>query len=137
MAKKSLNAIAKSKGGRPPGLAGVTKRNIRLVQQLFQEHGQEALDTMLTIMRDDTADNAVRLKAANDILNRGFGTPVNTQVVEKISSEEAGSPVSQSAISSAKTEDLVALMGALGRYLEHEQATIDVTPPMPDGYPKG
>jgi hypothetical protein len=95
---------------------------------MFQEHGQEALDTMLVIMRDESADKAVRLKAANDILNRGFGTPVSTQIVEKIITDERQSPISPAAISAAGTSELMALADALGRFVSQEALTLDVTP---------
>jgi len=116
------------KVGRPLGQQGPTRRNIRKVQEMFQEHGQEALDTMLVIMRDESADKAVRLKAANDILNRGFGTPVSTQIVEKIITDERQSPISPAAISAAGTSELMALADALGRFVSQEALTLDVTP---------
>ncbi len=117
-----------AKVGRPRGQQGPTRRNIRKVQEMFQEHGQEALETMLTIMRDKTADKAVRLKAANDILNRGYGTPVSTQIVEKIITDERQSPISAGAISAAGTEELAALADVLGRFISTEALTLDITP---------
>lgn len=128
MAKESLLAAAKKKGGRPPGMTNVTQRNIRHVQKLFQEHAQEALETMLMIMRDEGADASVRLKASNDILNRGFGTPVSTQVVMQLTEGEEKPLVNAQQIGVASTEDLQAVLATLSRYLEAEAKMVDVTP---------
>jgi len=136
MGKESLISQAKKKGGRPPGLASVTQRNVRYVQKMFQEHAQEAMETMLEIMRDEEADHAVRLKASNDILNRGFGTPVSTQVIMQLDEKDKGSAVSGAQIGQASTDELQSVLATLQRYLEAESKTVDVTPVMPDGYPE-
>ena len=137
MAKESLHAAVKKKPGRPPGLTHVTQRNVRYVQKLFQEHAQEAMDVMLGIMRDDEADHAVKLKAANDILNRGFGTPVSTQVIMQLDEKDQVSPVSGAQIGVASTDELQSVLSTLQRFLESESKTVDVTPVvMPEGYPK-
>lgn len=41
----------------------------------FRQAGQEALDILLAVMRDDTARNADRIKCAEIILDRGYGKP--------------------------------------------------------------
>ena len=132
---KALIDKAKSKGGRPPGKAGVTMRNIRMVQKLYAEHAQEALDTYLEVMRDPDTDAAVRIRAAKDITDRAFGTPVSTQIVEKTITDERSSPVSESAISDAGTSELLKLAQALSRYVEDRDNIVDVTPELPDNYP--
>ena len=134
----SLIEQVKRKPGRPPGTGGptaVTRRNIHAAQKLFQAHAQEALETMVGIMRDTVVDPAVRLKASNDILNRAYGTPVSVQVQEKIITDERQSPISTGAISTAATAELEQLAAVLARFIEAERATIDVTPVMPEGYP--
>ena len=132
---KKAMAAAKSKGGRPPGPATTTRRNVLAAQRMFQGFAKEALDTMVAIMRDEDADIAVRLKASNDILNRAYGTPVSVQVQEKIITDERESPISTGAISTAGTRDLEQLAATLARFIEAERATIDVTPAMPPEYP--
>lgn len=129
------NEAAKKKPGRPPGPSSVTRRNVMLAQKLFQEYAEEARDTIVSIMRDEDNDPTVRLKAANDCLSRGFGTPVSVSVQEKIVSDETGSPVSGQAISQAGTSELMALAQALSKYVEDNQNTIDITPSMPPEYP--
>ena len=136
MGKESLLAQAKRKGGRPPGMSNVTQRNIRHVQKLFQEHAEEALETMLGIMRDEEADPAVRLKASNDILNRGFGTPVSTQVIMQLNESESKTPVNPAQIGRASTEELQAVLATLQNFLESESKMVDVTPVMPENYPE-
>ena len=111
-------------------------RNIRMVQKLYAEHAQEALDTYLEVMRDPDVEPAVRIKAAKDITDRAFGTPVSTQVVEKTITDERNSPISTGAISAAGTSELLQLAQALSRYVEDKENTIDVTPEMPQGYPE-
>jgi len=102
---------------------------------MFQKYAEEAMLTMVEIMRDENADHAVRLKAANDIQNRAYGTPVNTQVQHKIIEDEKGSPVSTEAISSSGTKDLEMLAQTLARFIEQEKNTIEVNPQMPEEYP--
>jgi hypothetical protein len=126
---------AKKRPGRPPGPSSVTRRNVYAAQKLFQSHAQEALETMVGIMRDVEVDPAIRLKASNDILNRAYGTPVSVQVQEKIITDERQSPISTGAISTAATAELEQLAAVLARFIESERATIDVTPVMPDNYP--
>jgi len=123
------------KRGRPPGPAGTTRRNVLAAQRLFQEYAQEALDTMVSIMRDPDADDAVRLKASNDVLSRAYGTPVSVSVQHQIQERESGSPISAGAISSAGTAELMKLAAALSKYVEDQGNIIDVTPEMPESYP--
>ena len=132
--KAADEAVAK-KRGRPPGPAGTTRRNVMAAQKMFQQYAEEAMMTMVEIMRDEEADHAVRLKAANDIQNRAYGTPVSTQVQHKIIEDETGSPVDAKAISAAGTKELAQLAAALSRYVEDEKNTIDVTPDLPSNYP--
>jgi len=136
---KAVQEDAKRKPGRPPGTGGpqaVTRRNVLAAQKMFQQYAEEAMLTMVEIMRDEEADHAVRLKAANDIQNRAYGTPVSTQVQHKIIEDETGSPVSAQAISSAGTKELLALAQALSRYVEDKENIVDVTPQMPQDYPE-
>lgn len=132
---KRAHEAAKKKPGRPPGPATTTRRNVLAAQRMFQQYAEEAMLTMVEIMRDEEADHAVRLKAANDIQNRAYGTPVTTQVQHKIIEDETGSPVSGQAISKAGTSELMALAQALSKYVEDNQNTIDITPEMPAEYP--
>ena len=132
-----LVSQAAKKKGRPPGrMNGITRRNILHVQNMFQEHAEEALETMLGIMRDEEVDPAVRLKAGNDILNRGFGTPVSTQVIMQLNESESKTPVNPAQIGRASTEELQAVLATLQKFLESESKRVDGTPVMPETYPE-
>lgn len=125
----------KKKPGRPPGPAKTTRRNILAAQKMFQQYAEEAMLKIVDIMRDEEADHAVRLKAANDLLSRAYGTPVSTQIQHRIMEDERDSPISAVALSSAGTKELLALAQALSKYVEDKENTIDITPEMPDDYP--
>jgi hypothetical protein len=125
----------KKKPGRPRGPAKTTQRNVRAAQRMFQQYAEEAMLVMVEIMRDPDADHAVRLKAANDIQNRAYGTPVSTQVQHKIIEGESESAVNSNAISQSATKELEQLAAVLARFVEQEKNTIEVNPKMPDDYP--
>ena len=63
----------------------------RLPEELkaaFREAAPEALETLVTIMRDDTARHADRIRCAEIILDRGYGKPA--QAIEIDTGEDAG-----------------------------------------------
>lgn len=124
-----------SKMGRPKGTGGtpqkMTKRGVMQLRKKAMVHAEEALQTIVEIMRDEENDANVRLKAANDLLSRGFGTPVSMQVVEKIITDERQTPLDTTQIGQAATEDLQVLAQTLTKYLRDtadEEQVIDVTP---------
>ena len=45
------------------------------LKDAFQLSGREALETLLAVMRDKKARNADRIRAAEIILDRGYGKP--------------------------------------------------------------
>lgn len=66
---------SKSKAGRPPGRANVATTHMkRTLGELAREHTVEALDVVLDVMRTGETD-AIRLAAANIVLDRGYGRP--------------------------------------------------------------
>ena len=66
---------SKSRAGRPPGRSNVaTTQMRRTLGELAREHTGEALETVLEVMRSGET-HAVRLAAANVILDRGYGRP--------------------------------------------------------------
>lgn len=66
---------SKSRAGRPPGRSNVaTTAMRRTLGELAREHTGEAVETILTVMRSGETD-AIRLAAANIILDRGYGRP--------------------------------------------------------------
>ena len=130
------------KPGRPKGTTGIpqkmTKNGIMAARKMAMQYAEEALQKLVEIMRDDTVDKAVQLKAANDVLNRAMGTPVSMTVVEQITRDENSAPtVSRAAIAAASTPELMALAEALARFTQkaEQENLIDVTPNLPDNYP--
>lgn len=118
--------------GRPKGTGGtpqsMTKKGVWAVRKMAIVHAEEAIDKLVEIMRDEDADRAVQRQAANDLLNRAFGTPVSTQIVEKTITDERGSPIDVAALTKQDTDTLVKLSKMLGDFVEREDKTIDVTP---------
>lgn len=54
-------------GGRPKGFLSLMKE--------AQVYGQEALDFIVNILRDEEKHDRLRLDAARELLDRGFGKP--------------------------------------------------------------
>jgi hypothetical protein len=46
------------------------------IRELARTHTQEALDVLLTILRDPKASSASRVQACNALLDRGWGKPI-------------------------------------------------------------
>lgn len=66
---------SKSRAGRPPGRSNVaTTQMRRTLGELAREHTDEAVETILTVMRSGETD-AIRLAAAVQLLDRGYGRP--------------------------------------------------------------
>jgi hypothetical protein len=64
----------KGQSGNPTGRPKV----VAVVQQYAREHTEEAIDTLVTIMRNTKAPAAARALASNSILDRGYGKPAQT-----------------------------------------------------------
>jgi hypothetical protein len=60
-------------GGRP--------RVILAVRDQAQQHGEEAIEVLAEIMRQADAPPAARISAASEILNRGYGRPVDQRAM--------------------------------------------------------
>jgi hypothetical protein len=72
MAKKGNPAWVKGVSGNPGGAKPAIVNGIH-VPTLAREYGPEAIRTLAEIMRDKAAPAAPRVKAAEVLLNRGFG----------------------------------------------------------------
>jgi hypothetical protein len=72
MAKKGNPAWVKGVSGNPGGAKPAIVNGIH-VPTLAREYGPEAIRTLAEIMRDKEAPAAPRVKAAEVLLNRGFG----------------------------------------------------------------
>ena len=68
--------------GRPPGPNG-RGAAFKHLRELARSHTEEAVLTIVNIMRNKSNDGWLRLACANAILDRGFGKPREEQVVEQ------------------------------------------------------
>jgi len=84
--------VSGNPGGLPKGMAEVKK--------LARSYTSKAIETLASIMEDAEATPAARVSAADSILNRGWGKPVQ-QV-------EVGRPGDFSAMSDAEVESFIA-----------------------------
>jgi hypothetical protein len=66
------------KGRKPPGSGrkkGVPNRVTRTLKQKASEYGDDALSVLVSVMQDPTEPSDVRIRAAREVLDRGFGRP--------------------------------------------------------------
>lgn len=68
----------KGKSGNPNGRPLHRTKDGRTLAELAREHTEEAVEAMVSIMRDKTAPAAARVAAADKILNRGWGQAPQT-----------------------------------------------------------
>lgn len=54
----------------------MTQRLMRSLDNLAREHTEKAVQVLVDVMDDPLAEHRDRLKAANDILDRGHGKPL-------------------------------------------------------------
>jgi hypothetical protein len=57
------------------------------VRDQAQQHGEEAIAVLAEIMRDRDAPPSARISAASEILNRGYGRPVDQKAMVVMSQQ--------------------------------------------------
>ena len=72
----------KGQSGNPGGRAVTRTKDGRTLSELAREHTEEAVETLLEVMRDKDAPAAARNGAASHILDRGWGRPQQTVAIE-------------------------------------------------------
>jgi hypothetical protein len=72
------------KSGNPGG----RKKQDVSVRELARAHGVDAIATLVEVMKDVKAPPSARVSAANSVLDRGFGKPV-----QPIDGDGEGGPV--------------------------------------------
>lgn len=69
-------------GTPPPNPGGRPRNSISLVRSLCQQHCTEAIELLLSIIRDGNARDRDRIAAAEVILERGLGKPIAEDQLE-------------------------------------------------------
>lgn len=123
----------KNPPGRPPGPHRHTLTVRRAAQKLFLQHAEEARDVLLEIMRDTSAEPPVRLKAANDILDRALGKPTQQH---NVSSENEGQTVNLTVLQGMPEHEVRMLLDAVTKLNQSNGDGPDVIDVTPDDYTK-
>ena len=78
---------ARKGAGRKPNKVSKAKRTIA---EMAREHGELALQTLVDVASDPSAPHSSKVSAANSLLDRGFGRPM--QVIDNTSSDGTMTP---------------------------------------------
>ena len=112
--KSKSTGGAREGAGRPPGRANVATQALKAtLSELAREHTQEALGVVLQVMREGDTD-AIRLAAANIVLDRGYGRPQAALEVTAAGPAEADWDRMRQAVASLTIEHLEAIHGSEG-----------------------
>jgi hypothetical protein len=82
----SSTSWRQGQSGNPSGRPKV----IGYIRDLAREHTEEAVDTLLDVMRNQDAPSAARVAAAEAMLSRGWGKPT-----QPIAGDDAAPPITQ------------------------------------------
>lgn len=94
MAEPVSKVGSSRKPGKPKGLPksggrakGVPNKATVSIKEAAREYTEAALQTLVSVMKDDEAPHAAKVSAANSILDRGYGKASTV-----ISGDEDGNP---------------------------------------------
>lgn len=95
------------------------ERARRILYEKFQAHTDEAIGTILEIMRNDEANDSDRLAAAKELLNRGWGQAPNVNIVDATLKVEHN--FNSDRLKQMTPEELAAFEGLLARVVGEDE----------------
>ena len=109
---------------RSRGQSVVTKETRRFAHEMYLQHAQEALDTLLEILRNSEADHGHRITAAKEINMRAFGqAPSFSNVITEMH-QNTKPLISDEAIQALSDDDLMQYAGLIRKIVNAEENTI-------------
>lgn len=95
----------------------------RKMYESFRQHGDEVREMLIGFVRDDTIDPGHRIAAGKEILNRGFGTAPNIEIIEQSFKHQHS--FDMDAIKQMPAEELAVLEAAITRFIKIDEDAID------------
>lgn len=81
--KQDAAAIGRGKAG-PGRPRGAPNKVTRAMKEIAAEHGESAIAVLANVMNDESQPGAVRVTAADKLLDRGYGRPAQAVEVEAL-----------------------------------------------------
>jgi hypothetical protein len=118
-----IKAVAKAPGsGRGAHKVRGTAEQRRQFYESFRAHTDEVREVLLSILRDDEADNGHRIQAGKEILNRGWGAAPQVNIVEAALQHHV--TLNTDALKQLPKDELARLESTLVRLIEVPDAEV-------------
>ena len=106
-----------------PNAAAVPLRTRKAMYEAFREYTEEAISTLVGIMRDEDKDAGHRIAATKEILARGYGAVPNVDLVEVAFKHEH--EINLDALKQMSDKELADFQLLLTKLVKIEQDAID------------
>ena len=87
--------------------------------ELIRAHCLDAVDYVVSTMNNDKCSDKLRMVAATEVLNRGLGRPIDTQVMVSIGNDNTKD------VSTMSDDELATLARSLARPIDQDNEVID------------